>query len=563
MKKNITINLFGTLFAIDEDACLLLEQYTDNMKSYFGKQPGGDEIADDIEHRIAELLWEHKQQGNEAVDIETIKRILEKIGNPEQMEDEPHNEKAHEPQHDENAAEDPKPNAKENAPKKLYRDSNDKMVGGVLSGVAHYFGATDPLAWRIGFVMLVLIGSAFYKFIHLTFLLPSGWYFVGITAAYVAAWMLIPEATTAEERLTMNGKPVNPKTIKDEVLKEQAAREGKTPQPSEAHGCANGCLSVLVLVVKLFVFAMLGIIGLVLFVGLMAGVLAVALSPSELLGHDLGMSGWVAIPFLACLFTVVALPFYGLLRLFFSRTSQKASTNLTLFAIWLVALVALFPLARYGFKEVKEGVNTALNISVGHLFGKYTLDGSSDAWMNDSIVMRNEKVEPFTKLRLEGVGTVMLEQCDSCYFWAEGHSNILDNTTINVMNDELVLKTQGNNRGGQCTFHIGAPYVELIDYNGVGDLHLTDDMVFDKPFMLTSKAVGNVMIEDLSAPSITLDLKGVGSADANVDCQHLDVTYEGVGGLVLHGKTSEYKKMALGIAGIYDDELTIIPIQMR
>lgn len=61
MKKNITVNLFGTLYAIDDDACKLLEQYLDNMRSYFSKREGGDEITDDIEHRVAELFSELKQ----------------------------------------------------------------------------------------------------------------------------------------------------------------------------------------------------------------------------------------------------------------------------------------------------------------------------------------------------------------------------------------------------------------------------------------------------------------------------------------------------------------------
>ena len=60
MKKNITVNLFGTLYAIDDDACKLLEQYLDNMRSYFSKREGGDEITDDIEHRVAELFSELK-----------------------------------------------------------------------------------------------------------------------------------------------------------------------------------------------------------------------------------------------------------------------------------------------------------------------------------------------------------------------------------------------------------------------------------------------------------------------------------------------------------------------
>ena len=58
MKKNISINICGTIYAIDEDAYQLLENYLQSMKNYFRNEEGGDEIADDIEHRVAELLDE-------------------------------------------------------------------------------------------------------------------------------------------------------------------------------------------------------------------------------------------------------------------------------------------------------------------------------------------------------------------------------------------------------------------------------------------------------------------------------------------------------------------------
>ena len=85
MKTSININLFGTLYAIDEDAHQLLRQYLDNMKSYFSKQEGGDEISDDIEHRVAELFWELKQAGNESITIEQVRSIIQEIGNPEDL----------------------------------------------------------------------------------------------------------------------------------------------------------------------------------------------------------------------------------------------------------------------------------------------------------------------------------------------------------------------------------------------------------------------------------------------------------------------------------------------
>ena len=69
MKKNITINLCGRLYQIDEDAYELLSQYIDALRNYFKKQEGGEEIADDIEERVAELFDDMKSQGVEAITI--------------------------------------------------------------------------------------------------------------------------------------------------------------------------------------------------------------------------------------------------------------------------------------------------------------------------------------------------------------------------------------------------------------------------------------------------------------------------------------------------------------
>ena len=87
MKKNITINLCGRLFAIDEDAYEMLYTYEQSLRNYFRSREGGEEIADDIEARIAELLDELKQNGTEAVTIEHVTEIIHRIGRPDEMEE--------------------------------------------------------------------------------------------------------------------------------------------------------------------------------------------------------------------------------------------------------------------------------------------------------------------------------------------------------------------------------------------------------------------------------------------------------------------------------------------
>lgn len=79
MKKNITINMLGRLYAIDEDAYGLLQQYIDTLRSYFAHKPDGKEIADDIEARIAELFDDLKTQGVEAINIQHVQNIITRI----------------------------------------------------------------------------------------------------------------------------------------------------------------------------------------------------------------------------------------------------------------------------------------------------------------------------------------------------------------------------------------------------------------------------------------------------------------------------------------------------
>lgn len=208
MKKNITINLFGSLYAIDEDAYDLLKRYEENMRSYFRRKEGGEEISADIEYRVAELLAELKANGTEAITIEHVEEIIRRIGNPEQMDDDGEDrEAAAEPRGGEAGGDG---GEKENmrfsfkgwlSGRKLFRDTQDSLVGGVMSGLCHFFGGTDPLPWRIGMVLLCLFS------------------FSTVAIIYLILWAFVPQARTAEERLQMHGRPVSAESINEELMR--------------------------------------------------------------------------------------------------------------------------------------------------------------------------------------------------------------------------------------------------------------------------------------------------------------------------------------------------------
>ena len=207
MKKNISVNIFGTLYPIDEDAYELLQKYNDNMRRYYSQREGGDERADDVEHRVAELLSELRANGTEAITIEHIKEIIDRIGDPQAMDD-GDSENTETGQNVKNNAYGNPVNQNINetpevAPsnRKLFRDPEDKIVGGVMSGISHYFGLNEPLLLRLAMVLLLIASLTTFGII------------------YLVAWILIPEAITPEDRLRMYGKPVSAKAINEEMMR--------------------------------------------------------------------------------------------------------------------------------------------------------------------------------------------------------------------------------------------------------------------------------------------------------------------------------------------------------
>ena len=288
MKKNININLFGTLYAIDEDACTLLENYLDNMRSYFAKRDGGDEIFDDIEHRVAEHLWSLKENGMTAIDIDTVKQIISSIGNPDEMEsgveevadskiektsdaeadsedkeqsegedqgegeckDNGHSEGKAQSQSYSNASNvtDSNTTAEETiggkwidrvlhhvSTHRFYRDGKDKIGGGVISGLCHYCGGGDIVVWRVGTVLFLMAAFALNQTLRYFFLRPLfGLLFTIPIIIYIALWLVAPVARTTEERLCMTGKEVTPESISKAIIAE--AEEQVKPSTKRVKG---------------------------------------------------------------------------------------------------------------------------------------------------------------------------------------------------------------------------------------------------------------------------------------------------------------------------------------
>ena len=174
MKKTVNINLGGIIFHIDEDAYASLQNYLESIKKHYSKEEGCEEIASDIESRIAELIQEKSIQ---IISVSDVEKLISIMGKPESYED---NEEEEEATKETSGATEAK-----KAKRRIYRNTDNEIIGGVCSGIATYFNI-DPVIIRLLFVLGLFMG--------------------GGVLVYIILWAIIPEAKTTTEKLQMKGE---------------------------------------------------------------------------------------------------------------------------------------------------------------------------------------------------------------------------------------------------------------------------------------------------------------------------------------------------------------------
>ena len=184
MIKTVSINLGGLVFQVNEDAFATLQSYMHDLKAYYKHEEGGDEIVSDIESRFAELFSESLYStGREVISDDDVLSVINLMGKPQEFDSE----------EDRSSFEDEKEfdsSESKEAERKLFRDKDGAVISGVCSGLSSYLGIADPIWIRLLFIVIVLFGGS------------------GILI-YLVAWLIIPEAKTASDKLRMQGKPVN------------------------------------------------------------------------------------------------------------------------------------------------------------------------------------------------------------------------------------------------------------------------------------------------------------------------------------------------------------------
>lgn len=187
MKKTFTINLSGSIFHIEEDAYEVLQKYLVNLKQYFGNSDEGKEITADIEARIAEIFRQKITDEHKVVTTDWVNEVIETMGTTETINDETGEEEVHRGQ--------------KKVKRRLYRNPDEKVLGGVCGGIAAYFDM-DPVIVRIVFVVLALLTTG------------------AAILAYLILWIAVPKAVTTAQRLEMRGEEVTIKNI-EKFIKEE------------------------------------------------------------------------------------------------------------------------------------------------------------------------------------------------------------------------------------------------------------------------------------------------------------------------------------------------------
>lgn len=349
MNKTTSINLGGYFFHIDEDAFRKLSNYFDAVKRSLSPD-GREEIINDIESRISELFTEKLGSTKQVIGLKEVDDIITIMGQPEDYKIE-----------DESPKNDFQSNyTSTGSIKKLYRDKDNSFLGGVLSGLGHYFNV-DPLWLRI---IMVILGGA------------------GLVI-YIILWILIPEAVTTSQKLEMKGEPINISNIEKKVkegFNEISEKFSNLDHDKMAKNAKNGAerigntiseivtsiFNVISKIIGVFIVLFTSITLISVIIGGIAMIFFSSMPDNFLYNHihtpfSFETPIWIQG---LLLIIVVGIPLFYLLilglKLLTSRIKSIGNTiNYSLLAIWIIGLASVLFLT---IKEISQNAYTGKDI---------------------------------------------------------------------------------------------------------------------------------------------------------------------------------------------------------
>jgi len=429
MKQVININFQGQVVPIEVTAFDILKQYTDSLNRYFANEEGKEEIINDIENRIGELFQERLKTGATCITEDDVNAIIRSMGRPEDFESEDGGVGSSDQAYSSasNIGADSYGTYNNARSKRLFRNENSKVIGGVCSGIANYLGM-DVVIVRVIFIVLfgvlfipylvlwiavpssasVVIGSPRKRLFRdvddkiiggvcsgianyfgvnvwiprILFLLPilsfvtGNWgdfsdvFRIGFSPSaliiYIILWLVIPEANTTSEKLEMKGEKVDMNTIKNSVMEEMKGmqqRAQKFGSEAKTFAAEKGAVvgaemvplarrgtrslgDVIILLFKIFAYFIIGCIAISVVATLFGfGIAAIGLFPVK----DFVLTeGWQNVFAWGTLIFFIAVPIIGIITWIIRRLA-KIKTNrkmlrISFVAMWVLGLVCFIGL---------------------------------------------------------------------------------------------------------------------------------------------------------------------------------------------------------------------------
>ncbi len=444
MKQVININFQGRVVPIEVTAFDLLKNYTESLNRHFANEEGKEEIINDIESRIGELFQERLSKGATCITDDDVNAIIKSMGNPEDFETMDDtagasSSRQQEQQQQTTASTGP------TGHKRLFRNDNDKILGGVCSGLANYFNI-DVVVTRIIFVILLFAGAGFLAYIVMWIAVPSssteqiggarrklfrdpdekmiggvcsgiGHYF-GINPwiprvlfllpflsflsrwghwggfwdfgdvirftfsptsliIYVILWIVIPEALTTSEKLEMKGEKVDLNSIKASVTEEMKSvgkraekfgKEAGAVVTEKAGAMANdvknlgrrsrgGFGNVIAMIAKIFAYFIIGCVTFAFVMALIGmGIFAIGVFP---LKDYILRGGWQNLYAWGTLILFIAVPIIAIITWLIRKIARaKGNSRIlgwTFGSLWTIGWVCLIMLITSVVRDFRYG----------------------------------------------------------------------------------------------------------------------------------------------------------------------------------------------------------------
>lgn len=425
-------------FTLDHEAYVLMRDYLSELSLHCGENAGKDELISEIEARIAELLSDRTGR-EKVVTVADIQSVIDVLGQPEDIEDGPVEEKK--------------------KCGRLYRDPENRVLGGVCSGLGAYF-SMDPVVFRIVFAFWIL--SFFWLRVFSDW--GAGFSALGVVV-YVTLWIAMPEARTVEQRYCMRRGSVSIRTILREMEQETARQPRKS-----SRGCGYGFLKAIGRCVTLFA-------GVLLFMTGMAGSIATVLTA-------VGIGAWssfspvgvcwlmsvfteapvwvsVLMTVLACLVAVlpfVAMLYAGILILFRLK-SPKWRPGIVMLVVWILSFLGLVfvSLGQFFSLRTTEDRHYSRNLPLGDtLF--IELNGCSQ-WKQDEICIKGNVYDG--------------KNCD----FSLSYMGNDDNGPFIVFYPDIHIRRGSDT---SCTLRVSSRYMaDKVPVEGLEDMALPDFVSYD------------------------------------------------------------------------------------